>query len=275
MVQHVLVPVNNHFHWNLFIFEFLAIFLIFILATILKILKTKSTTLRDNLFLCQVSKGSAVWGKFNIFCTLVTMATAAILTTHQQLPHTTVDIPTKFHEVWWKESKFFLNPPFFISMATAAKFVLPIAILLAYLIQLDVDVTGNITAKLYEVWSVLNIFCSLVTMATAAILNFFNPQKLPHTTVDIPTKFHEVWWKESKNILNLLFCFHGNCSKVCPTDSDYFGLSRSTRCGCCSYQVSSISVGIVTCFDNFCVFQFFSILAVSMATAAILKKINP
>jgi hypothetical protein len=35
-------------------------------------------------------------------------------------------------------------------------------------------------------------------MATAAILNFFNPQKLPNTTVDIPTKFHEVWWKEQK-----------------------------------------------------------------------------
>ena len=29
-----------------------------------------------------------------------------------QRPHTTVDIHTKFHEVWWKESKFFLNPPF-------------------------------------------------------------------------------------------------------------------------------------------------------------------
>jgi hypothetical protein len=38
----------------------------------------------------------------------------------------------------------------------------------------------------------------LVTMTTAAILNLFNPQKLPHTTVDIPTKFDEVWWKESK-----------------------------------------------------------------------------
>jgi hypothetical protein len=31
-------------------------------------------------------------------------------------------------------------------------------------------------------------------MATAAILNLFNTQQLPHTTVDIPTKFHEVWW---------------------------------------------------------------------------------
>ena len=109
-------------------------------------------------------------------------------------------------------------------------------------------------------------FCTLVTMATVAILNFFQPpQKLPHTT-----KFHEVWRKESKLFLNPpFFCFHGNCGKVCPTDSDFFDLSRSTRCGCCSYQVSSISVWRVTCYDHFCVFQFFSILAVSMATVAI------
>jgi hypothetical protein len=81
-----------------------------------------------------------------------------------------------------KEINFFLNPPFLISMATAAKFVLLIPIFfLAYLVPLDVDVTGNITAKLCEVWSEFNMFCVLVTMATAAILNFSNPQKLPHT----------------------------------------------------------------------------------------------
>ena len=40
----------------------------------------------------------------------------------------------------------------------------------------------------------------------------------------------------------------------------FFGLSRSTRCECCSYQVSAISVWRVTCYDHFCVFQFFSIL---------------
>jgi hypothetical protein len=79
MVQHVLLPVNIHFHWNLFIFEFLTIYFDFILVAILKILKTKITTLSDDLFLCQVSKGSAVRSEFNIFCTLVTMATAAIL----------------------------------------------------------------------------------------------------------------------------------------------------------------------------------------------------
>jgi hypothetical protein len=92
-----------------------------------------------------------------------------------------------------KEIKFFFkNPPFFISMATAAKFVLPIPICLASLVPPDVDVGGNITAKLCEVWSEFNIFCTLVTMATAAILICSTPQKLPHPTVDIPTKFHEV-----------------------------------------------------------------------------------
>jgi hypothetical protein len=32
------------------------------------------------------------------------------------------------------------NPPFFVSMATAAKFDQPISIFLAYLVPLDVDV---------------------------------------------------------------------------------------------------------------------------------------
>jgi hypothetical protein len=35
---------------------------------------------------------------------------------------------------------FFKIPPFFVSMATAAKFVQPIPICLAYLVPLDVDV---------------------------------------------------------------------------------------------------------------------------------------
>ena len=60
-------------------------------------------------------------------------------------------------------------------MATAAKFVLPIPILFTYLVPLDVDVTGNITAKLCEAWSEFNIFCTLATMATAAIFYFLNP----------------------------------------------------------------------------------------------------
>jgi hypothetical protein len=106
---------------------------------------------------------------------------------------------------------------------------------------------------------------------------FSAPQQLPHTTVDIPTKFHEVWWKESKIILNPPFYVSmAAAAKFVQPNPIFFGLSRSTSCGCCSYQVSSISVQRVNCYDHFCVFQFFSILAVSMTTAAILiKKINP
>jgi hypothetical protein len=39
-----------------------------------------------------------------------------------------------------KGIQFFLNPPYFVSMATAAKFVQPILMFLAYLVLLDVDV---------------------------------------------------------------------------------------------------------------------------------------
>ena len=123
-----------------------------------------------------------------------------------------------------------------------------------------------------------NIFCTLATMATAAILNFFQHLKSCHTLRWIFLQSFMKFDERNKRKLNSpLFCFHGNCGKVCPTDSDCFGLSRSTRCGCCSYQVSSITVWRVTCYDHFCVFFhfFFSILAVSMATAAILIKINP
>jgi hypothetical protein len=45
---------------------------------------------------------------------------------------------------------------------------------LAYLVPLDVDVTGSIIAKLCEVWSEFNIFCTLVTMGMVAILKMFN-----------------------------------------------------------------------------------------------------
>ena len=103
--------------------------------------------------------------------------------------------------------------------------------------------------------------------------HFFQPCKSCHI---LRWKFLQCFMKfderNPKKNESPLFCFHGNCGKVCPTDFDFFGLSRSTSCGCCSYQVASISVRRVTCYDHFCVFQFFSILAVSMATAAILKK---
>ena len=102
---------------------------------------------------------------------------------------------------------------------------------------------------------------------------FSTPQKLSHTTVDIPIKFHEVWWKESKNVLNPpFFVSMATAAKFVQPILIYSGLSRSTRSGCCSCQVSSISVWRVTCYNHFCVFQFFCIFAIFMATAAFLKK---
>ena len=95
------------------------------------------------IYFCVKFQKDPLYGvNFNIFCTLVTMAMAAILNflNPQKLPHTTLDIPTKFHKIWWKESKNILNLPFFLSMATAAKCVQPIPIFLAYLVPLDVDV---------------------------------------------------------------------------------------------------------------------------------------
>jgi hypothetical protein len=110
-------------------------------------------------------------------------------------------------------------------------------------------------------------------MTTAAILNCSTPQNLPHPTVDIPTKFHEVWWKESKIFFNPPFLFPWQLRQSLSNQFQFFFvLSCSTRCGCCSYQFSSITVRRVTCYDLFCVFQFLSILAVFMATTAILKK---
>jgi hypothetical protein len=117
------------------------------------------------------------------------------------------------------------------------------------------------------VWSEFNNFAPWLPWQWPPFWIFSTPQKLPHTTVDITTKLHDAWWKESQFLLNPPFFV----SKVCPIDSELFGLSRSTRYGCCFYQVSSISVWRVTCYDHFCAFHFFSILAVSMATAAILE----
>ena len=123
------------------------------------------------------------------------------------------------------------------------------------------------------VWSEFNIFCTLVTMVTAAILNFINPSKattLLWIFLQSLTKFDE---KNKKKILIPPFLFPWQLRQNLSNRFRFFlALSRSTRCGCCFYQVSSISVWRVTCYDHFCAFQFFSIVAVSMATAAILKK---
>jgi hypothetical protein len=65
----------------------------------------------------------------------------------------------------------------------------------------------------------------LVTMAMGAILNFLNPWK---AATHYGGYSYKVSWSLMKGIQffidSPLFCFHGNCGKVCPTDSDFFWL---------------------------------------------------
>jgi hypothetical protein len=82
------------------------------------------------------------------------------------------------HEVSLKKS-FFLIPPFYLH-GNCGKVCPTDSDFFTYLVPLDVDVTGNTTAKICKVWSEFNIFCTLVTMATTAILNVFN-HKSCHT----------------------------------------------------------------------------------------------
>ena len=144
---------------------------------------------------------------------------------------------------------------------------------MAYLVPLDADVTRIITAKICEVWSEFNIFCTLVTMATATSLNFFNP---PKAATHYGGYSYKVSWSLMKGIQKCFkspfFVSMATAAKFVQPIPIFFRLSRSTRSECCSCQVSSNCVWRVTCYDYFCVFQFFSILAVSMAMTAILKK---
>jgi hypothetical protein len=67
-------------------------------------------------------------------------------------------------------------------------------------------------------------------------------------------KFNE---RNPNFFLILPFLFPWQLRKSLSNDFDFSGLSRSTRCGCCSLQVLSISIRRVTCYDHFCVFQLF------------------
>ena len=105
MVQYVLLPVNIHLHWNLFIFEFLTIYFDFILAAILKIFKNRAQ-LWVMIYFCVKFQKDPLYGvNLTFFAHWLPWQRPPfwIFSTPQKLPHTTVDIPTKFHEVWWKE----------------------------------------------------------------------------------------------------------------------------------------------------------------------------
>jgi hypothetical protein len=64
----------------------------------------------------------------------------------------------------------------------------------------------------------------MVTMATAAIFKLFNPPP-PRAVTNYGGYSYKVSCTLMKGIQKYLksplLCFHGNCGKVCPTDSDF------------------------------------------------------
>ena len=106
------------------------------------------------------------------------------------------------YDVSWKKSpKLFKSTLFLYPWQLRQSLSYRFRFFLAYLVPLDVDATGNITAKLCEVWCEFNIFCTLVTMATAAILNLFNP---PKAATHYGGYSYKVTWSLMKGIQNLL-----------------------------------------------------------------------
>jgi hypothetical protein len=80
--------------------------------------------------------------------------------------------------------------------------------------------------------------------------NLFNP---PIAATHYGGYSYKVSWKISNFFLNHpFFVSMATAAKFVQPIPIFFGLSRSTRCGCCSYQVSSISGRQVTCYDHFC-----------------------
>ena len=104
-------------------------------------------------------------------------------------------------------------------------------------------------------------------MATAAIYFFQSPKAATHYG-GYPYKVSWSLMRGIKNKLNPAFCVSmATVAKFVQPIPNFCGLSGSTRCGCCSHQVSSISVLRVTCYDHFCVFKFFSILPAQLHMA--------
>jgi hypothetical protein len=109
-----------------------------------------------------------------------------------------------------KEIKFFLNPPFFISMATAAKFVLSIPIFLAYLVPV-----GRISLVLIIVTPKRIIFGFLSS-------NFMKLCRNIHRSVWQLLGLTKFKMAAVAMVTKVLFCNSG-----CITSPHYFGTSVS------------------------------------------------
>jgi hypothetical protein len=118
---------------------------------------------------------------------------------------------------------------------------------------------GNQISPKSEDFCIWRPFCTLVTMATAAILNLFNP---PNAATHYGGYSYIFLWSLMKWIQKIfkspLFLFLWQLRQSLSNRFPFVGLSRSTRCGCCSYQVSSIFVRRVT-------WVAFNIVAASLA----------
>jgi hypothetical protein len=140
-----------------------------------------------------------------------------------------MNIPTMFHEVWWKKWKKNLNPPFFLFpwqlwQSLSYRFQFFFALLLCY---------GN---------------------SSYSSFSFFLPSKV------CPTHFSKMLWSNFMKLCRIIIC-HVKLFFVSMATAAKFvqpiPIFLAYSCGCCSYQVSLISVWRVTCYDNFCVFHFF------------------
>ena len=144
MVQHVLLPVNIHFHWNLFIFEFLTVFKIFILAAILKILKRAQLWVM--IYLCVKFQKDPLYG--------LNLTFFAPWLPWQRLPFWMFSTPKSCHTLRWIFLQSFMkfderNPkivlmPLFCFYGNCGKMCPTDSdFFLAYLVPLDVDVVPN------------------------------------------------------------------------------------------------------------------------------------
>ena len=144
MVLHILLPVNIHFHWNLFIFEFLTIVFNFYIGGHLENFKNERAQLWVMIYFC------VRFQKDPLYCLNLTFFTPWL--PWQRPPFWICSTPNRWHTLRWIFLQSFM-------------------------------------------------------------------------------KFDE---RNPEQFLIPLFCIYGSCGKVCPTDSDFLGLSRSIRCGCCS-----------------------------------------
>ena len=106
------------------------------------------------------------------------------------------------------------------------------SVILLLLLFANLHVARNITVKFLEVWNKFNNFCTLVTMATSAILNFINT---PKASTHYDEYSYDVSWrlmKEIKKKLNPPFLFPWQLRQSLSYRFRFFGLSRSTRFGC-------------------------------------------